>query len=160
MAEILEDIKTSIIEVTDDLGINLTANNPQILHSGTGIFTIQSTGLTSDINITTNNNITLSGGLVSSIQGITNNSAISLTTLITTFDTTLGTLSSTLADGTVGQMKVLVGEIIAPGTTALVTPITTIGYSALAFNASGDSATILYTSNGWVVINERNISFI
>ena len=48
MAEIIEDIKISILEVTDDLGINFTSDNPQILHTGAGSLTMETTSEVSD----------------------------------------------------------------------------------------------------------------
>jgi len=183
MAEIIEDIKTSILEVTTNQGIILTSDNTQILHTGTGTtgtFTIESyraisidsNDTTNGINIGTNNsvpvnightgnNINILGGLISTIQEINNTgtTAISLTTLTTTFSTPSASFSSSLANGTSGQIKILATSNISAGRTVTVTPTSAIGYTSFSFNESGDSATLLYTSSGWIVINERNVSF-
>jgi hypothetical protein len=170
MAEIIEDIKISILEIVDDLGINFTSFNPKILHNSPG-----TTGsLTIETNSSSTNALTLSapngglilsaasgivgitGGLAASSQQITSSGAISLNHLITTFNTTSGAINATLADGEVGQMKILVGETIATGITATVTPTSPLGFTSVAFNLTGGAANLLYVSSGWVLISQRN----
>ena len=41
MSEIIDDIKTQTIEITSNLGLNLSANNPRIKHTGSGTITIE-----------------------------------------------------------------------------------------------------------------------
>ena len=43
MAEIVDDIKTQAIEIVNDLGLNLSSNNPRIKHVGTGSLTLETT---------------------------------------------------------------------------------------------------------------------
>jgi hypothetical protein len=137
----------------------ITDTNSDLMASDDVTIQSNKTGSTYTWTFENNGNLTTPGGLISSIQEITTNTAVSLTTLITTFNTTGGSLSSTLSDGTEGQIKILAARLISAGTTAVLTPTTAIGYSSLSFNESGDSATLLYTSSGWIVINERNVSF-
>ncbi len=169
MAEIIEDIKISILEIVDDLGINFTSDNPKILHNGSG-----SGSLTIETNSSSTDALTLSapngglilsaasgivgitGGFAASSEQITASGAISLNHLITTFNTTSGVINATLANGEVGQMKILVGETIATGITATITPTTPLGFTSVAFNLTGGAANLLYVSSGWVLISQRN----
>ncbi len=105
---------------------------------------------------TTGSTVSISGGVINGTQTITSATslAISLSTLITFFDGSLGAITATLANGTVGQTKIL---IMTNNTNqASVTPTTKLGFTTITFNGNGDSATLIYTSSGWVIVNERN----
>jgi microcystin-dependent protein len=43
MAEIVDDLKVTLIEITSDSGLNLSGDNPRIKHTGNGCLTIEST---------------------------------------------------------------------------------------------------------------------
>ncbi len=43
MADIVDDLKVTLIEITSDSGINLSGDNPRIKHTGDGCLTVQST---------------------------------------------------------------------------------------------------------------------
>ncbi len=91
MSEIVDDIKIQNVEVTGDLGLSLTSENPRIKHSGNGSLTIQSNSTQENalniiapnggINIQASNpqgihinsNFTISGDLVVEGNTVTNN---------------------------------------------------------------------------------------
>ena len=63
--------------------------------------------------------------------------ALSLVTLVSQFDTTLGAATSSLADGVEGQTKIL--EMIVNGGDMVVTPANLFNGTTLTFNNVGDS---------------------
>ena len=65
--------------------------------------------------------ITADGGYIGGVQTISGPGAINLTTLVTEITTT-GTDAYTLADGTVGQLKII--SMVADGGDGTVTPTT------------------------------------
>ncbi len=134
----------------------------------TGAISLETTDTTNGITIGTSNAnvpinigttgsiVSIAGGVINATQTITSATslAISLSTLITFFDGSLGAITATLANGTVGQTKIL---IMTNNTNqASVTPTTKLGFTTITFNGNGDSATLIYTSSGWVIVNERN----
>jgi hypothetical protein len=62
----------------------------------------------------------------------------------------------TLADGTVGQMKIIAHAV--DGGSAVLTPTTKIGFSTVTFAAVGDSVTLIYTSAGWAILASYNVT--
>lgn len=128
--------------------------------------------LPGDVNITsgTNNttmtkgNIKLEGGLiinnagpVYSMQPLYANGDISLSKLITTFDASITAINATLGFATEGQMKILT-LINATHPVSVSSPgITSLGFTSITLDTLGSCATLLYTSNGWVIVNERNV---
>ncbi len=113
------------------------------------------TGENANITATTNANITasglvnMSGGFVYSVQNITGPGAINLTDTVT-FITTTGTDAYTLADGTEGQIKIIIMK--GDGGNATITPTNLVGYTAIRFNDVEDSVIFLYGSTGWNII--------
>ena len=101
----------------------------------TGVFTV---GATYDA--------TIIGG----VQGLTGAGAVDLTNLITELTTT-GANALTLADGTTsGQVKII-NMIVDGGGTATVTPVTFANGTTIAFDAVGESVTLVWNSTvGWV----------
>jgi len=87
------------------------------------------------------------------MQSITGPGAISIDTLSTEITTT-GADAFTLADGTLGQMKTIV--MLAHGGDATITPTTFANGSEIVFDAALDSVTLLYTTNGWMVLAAQN----
>ena len=76
--------------------------------------------------------------------------ALSLVTLVSQFDTTLGAATSSLADGVEGQTKIL--EMIVNGGDMVVTPANLFNGTTLTFNNVGDTATLLFMNGAWHVI--------
>ena len=86
--------------------------------------------------------------IVGDVQQISGPGEISLDTLITEI-TTIGTDAYTLADGVVGQVKIILAADVSGGT-GTVTPTTVSGGTTLTFDAVGESITLVYTSVGWM----------
>jgi hypothetical protein len=83
-------------------------------------------------------------------QAITAAGAVNLTTPVTTVATS-GAIALTLANGAVGQVKIIC--MTTDGGTATLTPTTLNGYTTVAFDTVGDSCVLIYnTTGGWSVI--------
>ena len=86
-------------------------------------------------------------------QAITAAGAVNLTTPVTTVATS-GAIALTLANGAVGQVKILC--MTTDGGTATLTPTTLNGYTTVAFDTVGDSCILIYnTTGGWSVIGNQ-----
>ncbi|MAG26980.1 hypothetical protein CMI47_15690 [Candidatus Pacearchaeota archaeon] len=83
-------------------------------------------------------------------QALTAAGAVNLTTAVTTIATSAA-IALTLANGSVGQIKILC--MTTDGGTATLTPTTLNGYTSIAFDTAGDSCVLIYNSTGgWSVI--------
>ena len=83
-------------------------------------------------------------------QALTAAGAVNLTTAVTTIATSAA-IALTLANGSVGQIKILC--MTTDGGTATLTPTTLNGYTTIAFDTVGDSCVLIYNSTGgWSVI--------
>ena len=83
-------------------------------------------------------------------QALTAAGAVSITTTVTTVASS-GVIALTLADGTQGQIKVIV--FITDGGTATLTPATMNDGTTLTFADAGDSAILMWIgASGWQVI--------
>ena len=60
--------------------------------------------------------------------------------------------SLSLADGSVGEHKTII-VTATPSGTITVTPSTALGYASISFAAVGDTAHLVYTSNGWSILS-------
>ena len=86
-------------------------------------------------------------------QAITAAGAVNLTTPVTTIATSAA-IALTLANGAVGQVKILC--MTTDGGTATLTPTTLNGYTTIAFDTVGDSCTLIYNATGgWSVIGNQ-----
>jgi len=98
--------------------------------------------------------LTLAGTLIGGTQALVTSGgagAVNLTTLTTEVETT-GTLDAlTLANGTVGQPKIVAHT--AGAFTCVLTPTTAVGFTSITFLASlGQTCTLEYTTAGWVIL--------
>jgi len=83
-------------------------------------------------------------------QALTAAGAVSITTTLTTVASS-GAIALTLADGTQGQIKVIV--FITDGGDATLTPATMNDGTTLTFADAGDSAILMWIgASGWQVI--------
>ena len=82
-------------------------------------------------------------------QALTAAGAVNITTAVTTVASS-GAIALTLADGAVGQIKIIV--FITDGGTATLTPATMANGTTLAFADAGDSAILMWIATGWQVI--------
>lgn len=97
-------------------------------------------------NITTGNITNLVGG----VSTRTGAGAIDVTNLVTRIVTT-GADALTLADGTNGQVKILI--MSADGGAGTLTPTTKTGFATLTFDDVGDSAMLVFlTTVGWMLV--------
>jgi len=109
--------------------------------------------ITSATSTTTTSNVsgalTASGAVIGGVQTLAAAGAVNLTTLVTRIDSA-GAIALTLADGTNGQVKIIV--MGTDGGDATLTPTTKTGYSTITFNDAGDGVTLVFiTTKGWIV---------
>ena len=87
-------------------------------------------------------------------QSLTGPGAINLSTTVTKFTSTGAAQSLTLADGSDGQIKIIV-HVVAGGS-GILTPTTKTGFTALIFAAAGDTATLMFnTTIGWTLLASK-----
>lgn len=90
-------------------------------------------------------------GLGGTPQALSGAGAVNVTALATKLTTTGASQALTLADGTNGQLKVIIHDV--DGGSAVLTPTTKTGFSTITFTAVGESATLMFvTTRGWIII--------
>lgn len=94
--------------------------------------------------------------VVLSTQSLSGAGAVNITDAFTSLTTTGAAQALTLANGTVGEVKVIVHTV--DGGSAVLTPTTKIGFTTITFTAVGDSAMLIYTSAGWAVIGSKGVT--
>lgn len=94
--------------------------------------------------------------VVLSTQSLSGAGAVNVTDAFTSLTTTGAAQALTLANGTVGEVKVIVHTV--DGGSAVLTPTTKIGFTTITFTAVGDAATLIYTSAGWAVIGSKGVT--
>lgn len=119
-------------------------------------------GLTTDdtVNVLQNPGATLSAVYKGGTNALTGAGAVSVATDTTKY-TTAGTGDAlTLANGTDGQIKrVILDVLTSGGHTAVLTPTTKTGFSTVTFTAAGQSVTMEYvTTRGWVVTGSYGVT--
>ena len=97
--------------------------------------------------------VKIAGGIVGSVQTISGPGAINLTSLHTEITTT-GADAYTLANGVVGQIKII--SMVVDGGDATVTPTTLATGTTITFDAVHDNVTLMYGANGWLPIAVQN----
>ena len=131
-----------------------------------GIKSAGSVDVTGAITATTNASVgvSASGTLrLPSVDSITASSATAVvcspTTSLTLVTTSDAAGNGTLANGVVGQVKMI--SLIAVGSAGtddyVLTPATGNGYTTLTFAVKGDCATLVYTAAGWAVVSAFGI---
>lgn len=111
---------------------------------GSGLLTLNGTGT---------GNVVIGHGLGSTPQTLTGAGAVSLTTLVTEIVST-GADAGTLADGTNGQIKIIVMK--TDGGDHTLTPTTKTGFSTIVFNDAGDGCSLVFTTTtGWIVFSNN-----
>ena len=94
--------------------------------------------------------------VVLSTQSLSGAGAVNVTDAFTSLTTTGAAQALTLANGSVGEVKVIVHTV--DGGSAVLTPTTKIGFTTITFTAVGDAATLIYTSAGWAVIGSKGVT--
>lgn len=83
-------------------------------------------------------------------QSLSGAGAVDITNAYTNLTTTGAAQALTLANGTLGEIKVIAHAV--DGGSAVLTPTTAIGFTTITFTAVGESATLVYTSAGWAIV--------
>jgi hypothetical protein len=96
------------------------------------------------------------GATFADTQTLSGAGAVNLTDMLTSLTTTGASQALTLADGTVGQIKIIVHAV--DGGSAVLTPTTKIGFSTVTFTAVGDSVSLIYTATGWAITGSRGVT--
>ena len=92
-------------------------------------------------------------------QGLSGAGAINLSTTVTKFTSTGAAQALTLADGSDGQIKIIIHAVA--GGTGVLTPTTKTGFTTITFNSAGDTATLMFnTTIGWVIISTRGATVV
>jgi hypothetical protein len=98
----------------------------------------------------------VTGGVTGTVQALSGAGAVNTTTLVTSLTTTGSAQALTLADGTVGQIKIIVHTV--DGGSAVLTPTTKIGFTTVTFTNVGDSVALVYTAAGWAAFGSKGAS--
>ena len=137
------------VSITDNTITTHNSNaNLNLSTDGTGTIELQTA-----TNVT--GNLTVSGAFTGSRQTISGAGSINLTTLFTEITTT-GADSFSLANGTVGQIKII--TMAVNGGDATITPTTFANGTSMTMDAVQDSVTLIYGANGWVVLASQNVT--
>jgi hypothetical protein len=83
-------------------------------------------------------------------QSLSGAGAVDVTNAFTQLTTTGAAQALTLADGSVGEIKIISHAV--DGGSAVLTPTTKIGFTTITFTAVGDSCMLVYTSAGWDIV--------
>jgi hypothetical protein len=92
----------------------------------------------------------ITGDVIATNQALSGAGAVNVTDMLTSLTSTGAAQALTLADGVVGQIKII--SHVVDGGSAVLTPTTKIGFSTITFTAVGDSAMLIYTVSGWDIV--------
>jgi hypothetical protein len=84
-------------------------------------------------------------------QSLSGAGAVDITNGLTQVTSTGAAQALTLANGTVGEIKII--SHVVDGGSAVLTPATALGFATITFTAAGDSAMLVYTSAGWDIVS-------
>ena len=101
-------------------------------------------------NITGNVTGNVTGDIFATNQALSGAGAVNTTDMLTSLTTTGSAQALTLANGTLGQIKIVAH--VVDGGSAVLTPTTKIGFSTITFTNVGDSAMLVYTAAGWDIV--------
>jgi aspartate-semialdehyde dehydrogenase len=107
-------------------------------------------------NVTGNITGNITGDVVATVQSLSGAGAVNITDMMTSLTTTGASQALTLANGTVGQIKIITHTV--DGGSAVLTPTTKIGFSTVTFTAVGDSVSLIYSSAGWVIFGDKGVT--
>jgi hypothetical protein len=95
----------------------------------------------------------ITGDVVATNQALSGAGAVNITDMLTSLTTTGASQALTLANGVVGQIKIIAH--VVDGGSAVLTPTTKSGYTTITFTAVGESAMLIYTVSGWIIVSLR-----
>jgi hypothetical protein len=131
---------------------NTTFNGPVRSQNGFQSVTINSTTGAVTVNSSFGTDVVLG------TQSLSGAGAVDITNAFTSLTTTGLTQALTLADGGVGEIKVIVHTV--DGGSAVLTPTTPLGFATVTFTNAGDSVTLIYTSAGWAILASRGVTIV
>lgn len=102
-------------------------------------------------NITGNVTGNITGDVFASNQALSGAGAVNVTDMLTSLTSTGAAQALTLANGVVGQIKII--SHVVDGGSAVLTPTTKIGFTTITFTNVGDSAMLIYTVAGWDIVS-------
>ena len=88
--------------------------------------------------------------VVLATQSLSGAGAVDVTNAFTALTTTGAARALTLANGTVGEVKIITH--VVDGGSAVLTPTTKIGFTTITFTGVGESAMLVYTAAGWAIV--------
>ena len=95
-------------------------------------------------------------GLAQSSQTITADgssaTAINVTTAVTEINATSATHAAALADGTAGQIKMILNTSTGGTNNVVITPANLAGGTTITLNAPGESVVCIFKASKWYVI--------
>jgi len=124
---------------------NTTFNGP--VRSQNGFQSITTNATTGAVTV----NSSFGSDVVLGTQSLSGAGAVDITNAFTQLTTTGAAQALTLADGAVGEIKIISHAV--DGGSAVLTPTTKIGFTTITFTAVGDSAMLVYTSAGWDIVS-------
>jgi hypothetical protein len=123
---------------------NTTFNGP--VRSQNGFQSVTKNATTGAITV----NSSFGKDVVLGTQSLSGAGAVDITNAFTQLTTTGAAQALTLANGTVGEIKIISHAV--DGGSAVLTPTTKIGFTTITFTAVGDSCMLVYTSAGWGIV--------
>lgn len=101
-------------------------------------------------------NSSFANDVVLSRQSLSGAGAVDITNAFTALTSTGAAQALTLANGAVGEIKVIVH--VVDGGSAVLTPTTPLGFATITFTNAGDSVILIYTSAGWAIVGSRGVT--
>lgn len=95
-------------------------------------------------------NASFGSDVVLATQSLSGAGAVNVTSAFTALTTTGAAQALTLANGSVGELKIITH--VVDGGSAVLTPTTKIGFTTITFTGVGESATLVYTAAGWAIV--------
>jgi hypothetical protein len=123
---------------------NTTFNGPVRSQNGFQSVTVNST--TGAVTV----NSSFGADVVVGTQSLSGAGAVDITNAFTNLTTTGAAQALTLANGTLGEIKIISHAV--DGGSAVLTPTTKIGFTTITFTGVGESAMLVYTSAGWAIV--------
>ncbi len=124
---------------------NTTFNGP--VRSQNGFQSITTNSTTGAVTV----NSSFGTDVVLGTQSLSGAGAVDITNAFTSLTTTGASQALTLADGVVGEIKIIAH--VVDGGSAILTPTTRLGgYATIVFTNAGDTAMLIYTPAGWDIV--------
>lgn len=143
---------TAIGNITGVTGFFTTVSAPT-LGAGGGVATVIRSNATTAITISTTQQATFVGSIITTPQLLSGAGAVNVTTGSTHFTSTGVAQALTLANATAGQRKTVIHSV--DGGSGVLTPASAIGFTTITFTNVGDAVDLEYTAAGWAIVGIR-----